>query len=242
MNQLGGKRMPKHLEELVTQQIRRSEAAHEKIKGNGEICTCPIITISRSMGSGARIIAGKLAEDLDWSLWDKDLLEAIAENAHVSNEIAESFDEHKRSEIEIFVRNFLGEYEQGGFIYIKHLAKAVASVAKLGNAIILGRGANVLLPSALNVRIDASEEIRVRNMVRYENITTEQAIKKIRQSDIEREKFMVHTFGKERAAKAHYDLSIWMDEFSNDDAVHIIKAAISRVCTSSVCRSKDNES
>lgn len=227
--------MPKHIEELVTQQIRRSEAAHERIEGAGETCTCSIITISRTMGSGARIIAGKLATDLGWSLWDKDLLEAIAEDAHVSHKIAESFDERKRSEIEIFVRNFLGEYEVGGFIYAKHLAKAVASVAKLGNAIILGRGANVLLPSALNIRIDASEDVRVRNMMQYENLTNDEAVKKIRQSDIDRNRFMIHTFGKEKVENAYFDLSIWMDEFTNDDAVYIIKAAISRVCNASTC-------
>ncbi|MHB1459606.1 MAG: cytidylate kinase-like family protein [Armatimonadota bacterium] len=223
--------MPKHIEELVAQQIRRSEAAHERISVKGEPCNCNIITISRTMGSGARIIAGKLAADLDWSLWDKEILEAIAEDAHVSQKIAESFDEHKRSEIEIFVHNFLGEYDVGGFIYAKHLAKAVASVSKLGNAIILGRGANVLLRHALNIRIDASEEIRVRNMMQYENLTDDEAIKKIRQSDIERRKFIIHTFGKERVENAHFNLSLWMDEFTNDDAVYIIKAALSRVCS-----------
>ena len=227
--------MPKHIEELVAQQIRRSEAAHQRIDDAGEICTCGVITISRTMGSGARIIAGKLTADLGWSLWDKDLLEAIAEDAHISNEIVESFDEHKRSEIEIFVRNFLGEYDVSGFLYVKHLAKAVATVAKLGNAIILGRGANVLLPKALNIRIDASEEVRVHNMVQYEKLTNEEAVKKIRQSDIDRDRYMTHTFGKERVANAYFDLSLWMDEFTNDDAVYIIKSAISRVCKAPTC-------
>ena len=56
-----------------------------------------------------------------------------------------------------------------GFIYIRHLTKAVAVIAKLGNAIILGRGANFLLPEALNVRIDASDEHRIQNMMSYED-------------------------------------------------------------------------
>lgn len=223
--------MPKYIEDLVTKQLRRSEAAHERMQESGKSCSNNILTISRTMGSGARIIAGKLSTELGWSLWDKELLDAIAEDGHVSNKVAESFDEHKRSEIEIFVHNFLGEYDVGGFIYAKHLAKAVASVAKLGNAIILGRGANVLLPRALNIRIDASEGVRVHNMMQYENLTKDEAVKKIRQSDIDRHKFMIHTFGKEKVAAAYFDLSLWMDEFTNDDAVCIIKTALSRVCS-----------
>ncbi|MHB1001207.1 MAG: cytidylate kinase-like family protein [Armatimonadota bacterium] len=222
--------VPRHVEEMVIQQVRRSDIARERINEAGKTCMCSIITISRTMGSGARIIAGKLADDLGWSLWDRDLLESIAEDAHVSKKVAETFDEHPSSEIEMFVRSILGEYEIGGFIYTKHLTKAVTSVAKLGNAIILGRGANIILPHALNIRIDASEEHRVMNMMNYENLTREQAIVKIRSSDKDRQKFMINTFGREKIEKSYFDVSIWMDEFSNDDAVAIIKAALGRRC------------
>lgn len=222
--------MPKHIEELVMEQMRRSAAAHGKIGESGKSCKCNVITISRTMGSGARIIAGKLVAEIGWSLWDKDLLEAIAEDAHISSKVAEAFDEHTSSDIALFIRSVLGEHEVGGFLYVKHLARAVAAVEKMGNAIILGRGASMLLPHALNVRIDASEEIRIRNMMQYENLIRGDAAHRIKESDRERRKFMLQTFGKEKVENARFDLSLEMDEFTNDDAVHIIRAALSRRC------------
>jgi cytidylate kinase len=223
--------MVKYIEELVTNQILRSEAARNRLDESGKACVCNIVTISRTMGSGARIIANKLATEIGWSMWDKELINSIAEDARVSKKVAETFDEQKQSEIEMFVRSVLGDHEASGFMYAKHLAKAVASVEKLGNAIILGRGANILLPRALNIRIDASEKLRVSNMIKYEDLTEHEAVAKIRNSDKERHRFMVHTFGRERVENAKFDLQIWMDEFTNDDAVAIIKAALSRKCT-----------
>ncbi|MCE5322009.1 cytidylate kinase-like family protein [bacterium] len=223
--------MPKYIEELVNQQVSRSELARRRLQDSGTVCHHPVITISRGMGSGARIIAEKLAHDLGWSLWDKELLDAMAEDASVSRRVVEEFDEHTKSEIELFARAALGDHEVGGFIYIKHLAHAVAAIARLGNAIILGRGANLLLPKALNIRIDASFDRRIANMMTYEDLTREQADAKIRQSDRDREHFIEKAFGREKVESAHYDLSIWMDEFTNDDAIEIIKVALKARCS-----------
>ena len=196
----------------------------------GKPCVNPVVTISRGMGTGARIIARKLAQDLGWSLWDKELLDAIAENADVSKRVVEAFDERTMSEIEVFARSALGDYELGGFLYGKYLARAIATVAKLGNAIILGRGANLLLPNALAIRIDASDERRIQNMMSYESLTRHEAEAKIRASDRERRDFLVRMFGRERVEQVHYDLTLWMDQFHTDDAVEIIKTAIGAWC------------
>ncbi|MEN6356771.1 MAG: cytidylate kinase-like family protein [Armatimonadota bacterium] len=222
--------MPKYIEELVSQQVSRSELARRRMQESGAQCHHPVITISRGMGSGARIIAGKLAHDLGWSLWDKELLDAMAQDASVSRRVVEEFDEHTMSEIELLTRAALGDGEAGGFIYVKHLAHAVLAIAKLGNAVILGRGANFLLPKALNIRIDASYDRRIANMMTYEDLTREQAEAKIRQSDKDREHFLIKAFGREKVESVHYDLTIFMDEFTNDDAVEIIKAAIKARC------------
>ena len=222
--------MPRYIEEMVSQQVRRSEMARQKVAEAGAKCAFPVVTISRGMGSGALIIARKLAQDLGWSLWDKELLDAMAQNADVSKRVVEAFDERTISELELFARSALGDHEMGGFLYHKHLAKAVAAVAKLGNAIILGRGANFLLPKALNVRIDASLDRRVQNMIDFENTTREAAEHKIRESDHGRREFLIHMFGKERAEHARYDITLWMDEFAADDAVEILKTAIRVWC------------
>ena len=224
--------MPKYIEELVSRQVHRSLLARHKEAEKGKPCRGLALAISRSMGSGARIIAGKLAQELGWSLWDKELIEAVAQDASVSRKVVEKFDEHTISEIELLARAALGDHEMGDFLYPRHLARAVSAVGKLGDAIILGRGAALILPDALSIRIDASFDLRVSNMMSFENLTHNQAAAKIRRSDRDRERFLESTFGRDRVHAAHYDLSIWMDRFTNDDAVRIIKTAIDARCRS----------
>lgn len=218
--------MPRMIEELVREQLEASEMARRKAIESGAKHVAPVITLSRSMGSGARIIAGILAKELGWSLWDKELLDAIALESGVSLKVVERFDERGASDMEMFVRSVLGDYEMGNFIYARHLVRAVASIAQLGNAIILGRGANIILPNALNVRTDASYERRIENMMHYEQLTREQAATRIQQSDRERECFLIQVFGKHKIRNSHFDISLWMDKFTNDDAVAIIKTAM----------------
>lgn len=222
--------MPRYIEQMVSEQVSRSELAKREGIENGMPCDNSVVTISRRMGSGARIVARKLADDLGWSLWDKDLVDAMAENAHVSQRVVRAFDEHTISEIELFARGVFGEQDMAGFIYPRALARALKSIAKLGNAIILGRGANFLLPDALNIRIDASDERRIHNMMEYEKLTREAAEAKIHESDRDRRRFLTSVFGKDRVEHAVFDLTLWMDEFTNDDAVEIIKVAIAARC------------
>lgn len=222
--------MTKYIEELVSRQVRQSELARQRAAEAGEPCAHSVVTISRRMGSGARIVAQKLAAELGWSLWDKDLIDAMAEDGAVSRRVVEAFDEKTMSELEVFARGALGDHELGGFLYPRHLARAVASIAALGNAVILGRGANYLLPEALHVRIDASFEFRVANMMRFENLSREEAEAKVNDSDRERAAFLMRVFGKERVRNTHYDLAIQMDRFTNDEAVKIILTATDIFC------------
>lgn len=222
--------MPRHIEQLVHEQMRRSEIARQREHLVEKPCVNSVVTISRRMGSGARIIAQKLADDLGWSLWDKELVNSMAEHDRVSQKVVQAFDEHTVSEIELFARGLFGDEQMAGFIYARHLARAVKSIARLGNAIILGRGANLILPESLRIRIDESDDLRIQNMMTFEDLTAEQARIKLRNSDRNRRQFLMSLFGREKVDSAIFDLSVWMDNFTNDEAVEIIKVAIKARC------------
>jgi len=217
--------MPRSIEALAVERLRESEAARRQRIKAGQVIVNPVITISRTAGSGGRIIARKLADDLGFSLWDKELIDAIARRSEMPSEIVEAFDEKTISEVELLIYAVLGKYELTGFMYLKHLTRIAAAVASVGNAVILGRGVNFLLPHALNVRLDASLDIRIANMMRYESDDRETAEHKIVKSDKERERFVKRTFGAERVKAFHYDVSLWMDKFTAPGAAEIIKAA-----------------
>lgn len=218
----------KSIEAMVGEQLYRSQLARrERIEG-GHPVTNPVITISRTMGSGGRIVARKLADDLGFSLWDRELIDLMAEEADVTSKVVEAFDEKAASEIEQLIRGALGDHESAGFIYPMHLARAVAVIASVGNAVILGRGANYLLGNALNVRMDASLEKRIENMRQYEAIDREAAERKLKRSDKDREQFIQKVFGKEKMSCSHFDLCLWMDRFDAADAAEIIEVAYRR--------------
>ncbi len=56
-----------------------------------------IISISREFGSGGRQIAEKVAEDLGLPLYDRNLLDAIAEEKDINAEHLQKFDEKPRN-------------------------------------------------------------------------------------------------------------------------------------------------
>lgn len=58
-----------------------------------------MISISREFGSGGRQIAEKVAEDLGLPLYDRNLLDAIAEEKNVNAEHLQKFDEKPRNPI-----------------------------------------------------------------------------------------------------------------------------------------------
>lgn len=213
-------------DELVAQQVRRAEyAKHTQIvKGQSGLCT--VITFSRQMGSGARVIARKVADDLGWAFWGREILDVMARNAAVSRELVEALDEKSISEIEMFARDLLGDHTTPSFYYRAHLAKAIRQIARLGSAVILGRGADILLPGALHVRVEASEKRRVENMVRFENMTPVAALEKIRASDRERQRFLARTYGREALNGRRQDLIINTDRLATLEAAGIVEAAL----------------
>lgn len=221
--------MNQSLVDLVDAQVRRSELAGRALE---QETVEPVrawetvITISRQLGSGGRRVAEKLSEMLGYSIWDAELVDAIARDAHVQRSLVANFDEHLVSEIDVLVRHLAGEPRIGGFQFKHHLTRALLQISRLGSAIILGRGAHLVLPKALNVRIVASDQVRVQNMAEFEALTPQEAEKRIAASDRDRADFAKRTWGRDWADPLAYDLVLRMDEFSHEQASQIIISAL----------------
>jgi len=217
---------------MVAEQIRRSQIARRAAaieEQRREAPGCTIVTISRGLGTGGTEIAHVVAERLGWSLWDKKLVEAIAEDAHVRTRVVEHFDEKTVSAIETLAHALAGDYEVGNFLYRRHLARALLSIAQVGHAVILGRGAQYLLRDALHVRVLASWDFRVRRLM-DEGMTREQAEEEIRRTDRERAAFVRQLFDKDIDDPTDYDLVIKTDSFGIQGAADVILAAIGVRC------------
>lgn len=212
---------------LVDRAAMRFESDIHRALQAGSLHPSRVITVSRTMGSNGRDIAEALSKRLGWPLWDERILEVAASQSQLGYKarMLRALDQKGQDDIEAVVSGLLGMVNK--HVYMHLLSKAILSVAQ-GDAVILDRGAYLLLPHALSVRIDASIETRVQNLVDLHGFGREVARREIKKSDEERAAFLRELGGRSRFRRSSsitgpgFDLTINTDSFSVDEAVSLI--------------------
>ncbi len=189
------------------EQVKDSGAADSP--GGGEI---DYITLSRELGSGGEQIAELISEMMGWKVYDKEILNAMAENMDVHVKALESVDEKTIGWInDWLVPLFSGKSDQHveQLSYFKHLGQVLLIIARHGKAIIVGRAAGLLLPRdrGLSIRITAPFELRCKRYAEQEGIDIEQARILVRKSDNAQKKFVRSFLGKDINAAQYYDIA-----------------------------------
>src|SRR3989338_2338112 len=170
----------------------------------------PIITISRESGSGGRPIAYLVAKKLGrpWEVFHKEIIEEMAKEVKLEKNLIKQIDEHRIPFIEKVVSDFFGKKYLTLSNYYKHLVKIISAIGHRGYAVVVGRGANYLLPYALKVRMICETKQRIAWLMEYENVTKAQAIRWIEESDQNRYEFEKALYQHDIRKAHHYDLVI----------------------------------
>lgn len=185
----------------------------------------PIITISREKGSGGRMVAHLVAKKLGrpWKVYHKEIIDEIAKKTNLEKELIKEVDEAHVPLIEKIIGNFFGKRYLNLASYYKNLVKILSTIGQRGHAIIVGRGANFLFPTALKVRLICEMPQRILWMREYENLTEKEALLRIEKSDKERMEFVRTVFNHDPRKAHHYDLIIRTGpRLSIDDAADLI--------------------
>jgi cytidylate kinase len=193
-----------------------------------------IITVEREYGSGGAAIAERLAKQLGWKLWDRDLTAEIAGVAKITQEAACRCDERVEPLLSRLFRVFArGSYERtlplteaqhfDADTMVAMLHKVIEEAASKGNCVIVGRGSPYILrhrPDAFHVFIYAPVEEKVR---RLKNIgqSEKEARQLLDEVDRERAAFIRHYFGKEWPCRSLYNLMI-NSKFGDEHVVETI--------------------
>lgn len=218
--------------------IIAQQELREQDQNNGEapgLTKPPVITISRQLGSDGEKIAEQLGRELDWEVWDSEIVDRIATDANVHREIVALLDERTVSAFEEISRALFGDdTSMASQTYLRHLVGTIMSIGQQGEAIIVGRGANFILPEALNVRIIASFDYRIDDLMKRDEISEREAERRIVRSDQDSADFIKKAFGADIDDVALYDLILRMDEFSIQGASQII-------CTSTRIKFTDSD-
>jgi len=193
-------------------------------RAEGGIAKTPVITICSEPGSGGHLVAHGTAKKLGFDVFQKDLIKRIAENVETSTAVIESLEKKRFSGIEDFISSLINKHYVWPGLYLEHLMKVVNVIAKHGHAVIIGRGANFILPPSecFTVRTVAPLESRVKNVATMHKVLYEEAKRRVLTRQSKRHAFVRQSFHADIDYNYKYYIVIYTERLSIDQAIEII--------------------
>lgn len=197
------------LEKFIAQQHALFDASLTEEDLEKKI-SVPVITICMEAGSGGYLIGEALAKRLDFELYSRNILNAISHSANVSSNALDLIEKERFSRLQDFVSSLLSDDYVYSGDYFQHLNKIVNALGIIGRAVIVGRGANFILPpeKRFAIRVVAPGEVREKNVAFHFGVPIVEAKKRIKHRDSRRKSFIKGAFHADIADWRHYDLII----------------------------------
>jgi len=188
------------------------------------------ITISREVGALGNGVATEIGRRLGWPVYDRDLLDGIVEELRCPPSRVEVIDERPASWLADSVAAFGDKHHVGSDTYFRRLFAAVRDLGKAGRCVIVGRGANFILPAetTLRVRLVAAEKDRARVIAHRLRLSPKEAEARMKAIEADRIAFVKSAFREDPAVPLHYDLTLNMSRLSVSEAADIIVDALLR--------------
>jgi len=183
----------------------------------------PVITISREYGALGDEVGHGVAERLGLRYVDKEVVAEAAELAGIPEpELAEAY-ERRPTFLERFV--VLGKAER----YADSMNQALLRIAEDGDAVIMGRGSQMIIPATpevFHVRITAPFEVRAHRTMDELHLDWHQAVAFIHRTDHTRALLHEVLFGIDWANPNLYDLVLNTGSISVEASIDILVSAI----------------
>lgn len=167
----------------VEQRLKAYHALSQRSKSlSADVKLKPTITITREFGCEAFPVAEELQKQVEkqtgeqWVLVDKSLLDAVAKEHRISEDIFHSLGQKPRWLDDMLAT--LSATWKTESAYYQLLCKEVVSIAMAGNAIIVGLGAPIitmLQKNCFHFRLFAEQEFKVRSISRRLNLSRQDA-------------------------------------------------------------------
>lgn len=178
-----------------------------------------IITIGRQFGSGGRELGRRLAEELGFEYYDKEIVSEIAKHTSLSEEYVQQIIECTPHRLyPITTAHSMSMNEDYSFRQIQTIYEAQSEILKemadKGNCVIVGRCADYILRDYKPFRIFVHATLESRlNRCRQkgseeEHYTDRQLKRKIRKIDRGRDRYYSFYTGQQWGDKDNYDMCI----------------------------------
>ncbi len=229
--------MTRTIEALVEEQAHRWQLNRADHGGDARR---PVVTVSRQHGARGGEVARQLATELGLELYDREILHRIAESAHLSERVVAAVDEKARDLLTDWLTAVTGNAYLSPAAYHSHLRQVVDAVAERGGAVILGRGAHLILGEgrALRVLVVAPLDVRVRTVQDREGLAEREARHRILEVESERRAFLLTHFHTDFGDAAGFDVVVNTAALGVSGAVRSVEAALAGVAATSWARSQ----
>ena len=196
----------------------------------------PFVTISREYGCLGYALGEALAELLNsgrknerrWDLYDRNLLDRLMEDMHLSRELAETLTSRAQSSMEDYLKIVLSNYPPEVMVY-KKLIETIRTIAANGHAIIIGRVGNVItrdMPRGFHVRLIAGEEKKIDNLGKLCGLSHQEAKKVLAEKGDVRDQFILKRLKVDISDPHLYDLVINATHYTSEGMARLILAGM----------------
>lgn len=191
----------------------------------------PVVALSRDYGAGGEEIARLLSSRLGIELYDRQILERVAEESHIPpQQLSQLDDKVGVDKITSWIRGLFSVSTAYPESYRYHLVNVILNISRTGG-VIMGRGAHIILATrpAFRVRIVASQENCAERAAEREGITIDEARAKLRKINGERDEYLFNMFKHHLHDASLFDLVINTDKFSDlNSAAELILIAMAK--------------
>ena len=165
------------------------------------------------------MIGERLARRLHLDLFHQEMIHAMARSAKVSSRLLETLDERGLSVLDDWMAYMVDARHMWPDQYMKHLMKVIGAIGRHGGAVLIGRGANFILPPE---RVIAPFDVRAANVARDHQVSEKDARNRITKTDSQRRAFIRKYFNTSIADPLNYDMVVNTGSVSINGAVEAI--------------------
>jgi cytidylate kinase len=222
------KTKPRSINKIIEEQVQKWQIMQTEKKK--EETGIQVVTISREPGSGGNLVAKGVSKRLEFDLFHQEVIHEMANSANVSNILVETLDEKGLSVLEDWISSLVDDRHLWPDQYLQHLMKVIGTIGKYGRSVIVGRGANFILPGdkRLSVRVISPQDVRAQNVSRDYDISIAEAKKRILRTESNRRAFVRKYFYADIADPVNYDVVINTGALSIDVAADVVSSALER--------------
>ena len=218
--------MSRSIEALVDEQVRRWELLRRQPK---EVGARPVVTVTGQHGARGDELSRQLAAELGFDHFDREIIHRVAESAQLSERVVASMDMKKRELLADWLAGFASRNYLSPAEYRYHLAHVIGVIAHQGGAVIVGRGAHLLLKGqALRVLAVAPLEDRVHVVMETEGLSERDARRRIEEVEDDRHAFILMHYHAEFADPTAYDLVVNTAALGLDGSIAAVRAALGK--------------